>query len=97
MKLVILDDQVTPYRIPLFTGIAKRVDECWVLFRAARSKERDWEIPIDPPSPHEFLSGFTFRLRRPPYNDLGTILVKRTHHYRLVALDAERVACGQGF
>jgi glycosyltransferase involved in cell wall biosynthesis len=44
MKLVIVTNILTPYRVPLFTAMARRVEHLTVLLMAEREENRQWEI-----------------------------------------------------
>jgi len=44
MKLAILTNILTPYRVPLFAAMARHVDELTVLLMAEREENRQWEI-----------------------------------------------------
>lgn len=96
MKLAILDDQVTPYRIPLFERIADRVGDMLILYCSLRLKERRWRSPETLSFPHEFLPHIAIRLRRPPYNDPRTILLNPTLFARLVVWSPD-VVVGYAF
>lgn len=65
MRLTILTNILTPYRIPLFEALQRRVDDFTVLLMAEREENRDWKL-----SPHRFktevLPGFHFRLPGDP-------------------------------
>jgi hypothetical protein len=44
-RAVILNNEILPYRIPLFQALAGRSDlESIVLFSTARSRERKWRL-----------------------------------------------------
>lgn len=44
MNLAVVTNILTPYRIPLFDAIAKRVDRLHVLLMAEREENRDWTL-----------------------------------------------------
>lgn len=44
MKLAIVTNILTPYRVPLFDALAKRVDDLTVLLMARHEENRQWEI-----------------------------------------------------
>jgi glycosyltransferase involved in cell wall biosynthesis len=44
MNLVVITNILTPYRLPLFEAIGKRVDRLHVLLMAEREENRDWTI-----------------------------------------------------
>jgi glycosyltransferase involved in cell wall biosynthesis len=60
MRLAILTNILTPYRIPLYEALRRRVDDFTVLLMAEREENRDWKL-----SPHSFktevLPGIHFR------------------------------------
>lgn len=96
MKLVVLDDHVTPYRIPLFARLSQHVASLTVLYCARRLQERRWEVPADLPYDHQFLPAIPIRLRRPPYDDPRTILVNPTLFTHLIRLKPD-VVVGYSF
>lgn len=48
MKLVVLTNILTPYRIPLFAALQRRVDELTVLLMSEREENRQWELDTAP-------------------------------------------------
>jgi len=44
MKLAIVTNILTPYRVPLFSKLAQQLDDCTVLLMAEREENRHWEI-----------------------------------------------------
>ncbi len=54
-RLIILDDHITPYRIPIFTHLHREEVDLRVLYCAARLPERQWEIPEKLAFPNEIL------------------------------------------
>lgn len=67
MKLAILTNILTPYRIPLFEAVARRVSELSVLLMTEREENRSWEL-----SKYQFntqvLSGIHVK---PPWRDVS--------------------------
>jgi glycosyltransferase involved in cell wall biosynthesis len=45
MKLVVLTNILTPYRIPLYEALQSRVDDFTVLLMAEREENREWRLP----------------------------------------------------
>jgi len=85
-RLVVLDDHITPYRIPLFTRLHRENVDLRVLYCTARLPDREWDIPRGLPFPHEILPNLQLRLRRPPFGEPRVILVNPTLWWRLVRL-----------
>lgn len=48
MKLVVLTNILTPYRIPLYTELAQHVDEFTVLLMSEREENRQWKLASAP-------------------------------------------------
>lgn len=44
MKLAVLTNILTPYRIPLFEAIERRVEDLTILLMAEREENRDWKL-----------------------------------------------------
>lgn len=61
MNLTVVTNILTPYRIPLFEAIGKRVDRLHVLLMAEREENRDWTLDAGT-FQHEVLSGFHVKL-----------------------------------
>jgi len=57
MNLAIVTNILTPYRIPLFAAMRKRVDRLHILLMAEREENRDWTLGVVP-FEHEVLPGF---------------------------------------
>ena len=60
MKLTVLTNILTPYRIPLYQAMAEQVDEFSVLLMARTEENRKWEIRTAP-FPVHVLPGFHVR------------------------------------
>jgi len=60
MKLVIVTNILTPYRLPLFEEFARSTKECTVLLQADREENRQWQLR-DVTFKAEVLPGFHFR------------------------------------
>ncbi|MFY9268449.1 MAG: glycosyltransferase family 4 protein [Candidatus Manganitrophaceae bacterium] len=52
MKLAVLTNILTPYRIPLFEAMQKRVDDLTVLLMAEREENRQWNLKAHPFKTH---------------------------------------------
>lgn len=63
MKLAIVTNILTPYRIPLFAAMAGQVDRLTVLLMAEREENRQWELGAIP-FEVQVLPGFHLRPRR---------------------------------
>lgn len=63
MKLAIVTNILTPYRIPLFAAMAGQVDRLTVLLMAEREENRQWELGAIPFAV-QMLPGFHIRPRR---------------------------------
>ena len=61
MNLAMVTNILTPYRIPLFEAIGKRVDRLHVLLMAEREENRDWTL-APATFQHEVLPGFHVKL-----------------------------------
>ena len=48
MNLAVITNILTPYRVPLFEAIGKRVDRLHVLLMAEREENRDWILGATP-------------------------------------------------
>jgi len=79
MKLAVLTNILTPYRLPLFEALQRRVDDFTVLLMARQEENRQWKL-----SPHRFktilLPGIHFRPRGYPVSlhwNYGVIRILR--------------------
>ncbi|NOS77002.1 MAG: glycosyltransferase family 4 protein [Nitrospira sp.] len=63
MKLAIVTNILTPYRIPLFAAMAEQVDSLTILLMAEREENRQWELGSIPFTV-QMLPGFHIRPRR---------------------------------
>jgi glycosyltransferase involved in cell wall biosynthesis len=61
MNLAVVTNILTPYRIPLFAAMSKRVDRLHVLLMAEREENRDWALGAVP-FECEVLPGFHLKL-----------------------------------
>ena len=83
-RVIILNDWLTPYRIPLYARLAKDFPELTVLFCTERIREYQWNLPEDLPFRSALLPRIELRLRRPPYNAPRIIFVNPTLLLRLI-------------
>lgn len=60
MKLTVLTNILTPYRIPLFQAMAEQVDDFSVLLMAEREENRQWELQ-QPPFKVQVLPAFQIK------------------------------------
>jgi glycosyltransferase involved in cell wall biosynthesis len=65
MKLAVLTNILTPYRIPLFAAMGARVEGLRVFVMAKREENRDWELP-QIPFDWQVLPGWHVRLPGAP-------------------------------
>jgi glycosyltransferase involved in cell wall biosynthesis len=61
MNLAVVTNILTPYRVPLFEAIGKRVDRLHVLLMAEREENREWTLDAAT-FQHEVLPGFHVKL-----------------------------------
>ena len=62
MKLAVVTNILTPYRVPLFEAMSKRVDDFTVFLMAEKEENRQWEIgPVS--FKRRILPGFHFKAR----------------------------------
>ena len=61
MNLAVVTNILTPYRVPLFEAIGKRVDRLHVLLMAEQEENREWALDAAA-FQHEILPGFHIRL-----------------------------------
>ncbi len=74
-RVVIIDDQITPYRIPLFQKLGQRIPGLRVLYCSRQFQERNWIIPNDLGYQYQILSSKHIRSTKPPYDQPRTILI----------------------
>lgn len=94
---VILDDHVTPYRLPLFERLASDTVRTTILFCSRRLPDREWAIPDQFEFPAEILPGWVVRLPRRPFRrDRRTVIVNLNLLWRLIRLKPD-VVVGYAF
>src|SRR5687768_10584954 len=96
LRAVILNDQITPYRLRLFEGLRAAGIDATVLYSARRLPGYDWHIPESLGFPHRVLHSAILRLRRPPYNDPRLIAINPTLFSEIARLDPD-VVVGYSF
>lgn len=67
MKLAVVTNILTPYRVPLFEAMAKQVDDLTVFLMAKQEENRQWDIGVVP-FKTELLNGLHFK---PPAADIS--------------------------
>jgi glycosyltransferase involved in cell wall biosynthesis len=74
-KVIILNNEIMPYRIPLFKRLAERGKYALkVLYSTKRSDERQWSLnESDLAFPYSILKAWTFRLSKPNYGEWRSI------------------------
>jgi glycosyltransferase involved in cell wall biosynthesis len=74
-KVIILNNEIMPYRIPLFKRLAERGKYALkVLYSTKRSDERQWSLKeADLDFPYSILKAWTFRLAKPNYGEWRSI------------------------
>jgi glycosyltransferase involved in cell wall biosynthesis len=77
IRVALIHNIISPYRVPLFEELAKRVDiELFVYFCKKTNKERRWEIARNLEFGHEILRGVTLDVGRVIYHINPSILLK---------------------
>lgn len=87
-RVVIINNEIFPYRVPLFATLSSLEGlDVHVLFLTRRGWDRSWNLSQDVLTfPHTVLPGFFFRLPKPHYHEWRTIYVNPTllwHLFRL--------------
>jgi glycosyltransferase involved in cell wall biosynthesis len=87
-RAVILNNEILPYRVPLFQALHDRSDlEICVLFSTARSWERTWTIdPATLTFPHRILPGICLRPPKSRFSEKRSIYINPTLFPELVRL-----------
>jgi glycosyltransferase involved in cell wall biosynthesis len=87
-RVVILNNEIFPYRIQLFRELNVQGTFDWfVLFSTERSKERQWVVDrsiLD--FPHRILPGFCIQLPKANYSEKRSIYLNPTLFYELICL-----------
>ncbi len=79
-RAVILNNEIMPYRIPLFQALHERSDlETLVIFSTSRSRERSWTVdPAALPFPHRILPGICLRPPKSQFSEKRSIYINPT-------------------
>ncbi len=79
-RLVILNNEILPYRIPLFRALAHDSSfDLHVLYCARRAWDRHWNLKGEALAfEHTVMPGFSLRLRKPEYDEWRTIFINPT-------------------
>ncbi len=85
-RVVLLNNEIMPYRIPLFRAIHQSgAVELLVLFSTFRSWERKWEIdPATLAFPNRVLPGFSIQLPKTHYHENRTLFFNPTLFFELI-------------
>lgn len=84
LRVVVLNDWPTPYRLPLFARLAKRFPKLTVFFSTAQVREYRWPLPEESAFHYEVLPRSELRLRRPPFGEPRIIFFNPTLFRRLM-------------
>ncbi|MGA2820183.1 MAG: glycosyltransferase [Anaerolineales bacterium] len=92
-RVVILNNEIVPYRIPLFAALSSLEGiDLHILYSARRGWDRAWDLSGHVlPFPHTVLPGFFFRLPKPRYREWRTLYVNPTLLPHLLRLSPEVV------
>ena len=76
-RLVVLNNEILPYRIPLFRALADDPQfDLHVLYCARRGWDRSWSLPHESLTfDHTVVPGFSIRVRKPDYSERRTIYI----------------------
>jgi len=76
-RLVILNNEILPYRIPLFRALADDPQfDLHVLYCARRGWDRSWSVQRESLTfDHTVVPGFNIRIRKPDYRERRTIYI----------------------
>jgi len=75
LDTVIINNEIMPYRIAFFEALT-RYYNIEVFYCSHRSWERDWQLNAYHLNyPHQFLKGFSLKLRKPLYGEWRTIWI----------------------
>ncbi len=90
-RVIILDDHITHYRIPLFTYLAQQPIQLTVLYCARNLAPNQLALPHELPFDYRVLPGLVLRLSRPPYVEPRNILLNPTLPWELARLRPDAV------
>ena len=91
--VVILNNEIMPYRIPLFNALADDPElRLQLLFSTHRGWDRQWSLDRkNLKAPHRVMPGVAFRLRKPDYGEFRTVYVNPTLLWHLMRLRPQAV------
>jgi glycosyltransferase involved in cell wall biosynthesis len=86
--VVVLNNEIVPYRIPLFNSLADDPDLRFsVLYSTHRGWDRQWTLDRKRLHiPHRVLPGLAVRLRKPDYGEYRTVYLNPTLLWHLIRL-----------
>jgi glycosyltransferase involved in cell wall biosynthesis len=97
LHAAILDDHITPYRLPLFERLASDQVRVTVLFCSKRFPEREWEVPVELNFEAEILPAWSVPMpRRRSSRSSRRLIVNVTLFWRLIRLNPD-VIVGYAF
>ncbi|OGO45952.1 MAG: hypothetical protein A2Z30_07865 [Chloroflexi bacterium RBG_16_64_43] len=90
-RLVVLNNEILPYRIPLFRALADDPQfDLHVLYCARRGWDRSWTVPRESLTfDHTVVPGFSVRVRKPDYRERRTIYINPALMFTLARLRPE--------
>jgi len=87
LRIAILNNQIMPYRVPLFAALAKDPElQIHVVYSRRRARDRRWTLPSKLPFEHTVLPSVVFHPRKPYYGERRDIYVNPTLFFHLVRL-----------
>lgn len=93
MRLVVLEDQYSPYRVPLYAGLDRSGVSSHVVFCSRPTRERLWRRPRKLPFSYEELDSFVVRRRNSAFPETTLTLLPKRLLRRLAALRPDVVVC----
>lgn len=97
LHAVILDDHITPYRLPLFERLSSDQVRATVLFCSKRLPEREWQVPETLNFEAEILPAWLVPMpRRPNSRSSRNLIINFSLFWRLVQLNPD-VVVGYAF
>jgi glycosyltransferase involved in cell wall biosynthesis len=90
-RLVILNNEILPYRVPLFRALANDPEfDLHVVFCTRRGWDRHWSVPREALAfDHTVVPGFSIRLRKPDYGERRTVYLNPSLMLTLLRLRPE--------
>jgi glycosyltransferase involved in cell wall biosynthesis len=88
IRVVLLNNEILPYRIPLFAALARLPDlEVHVVYCSRRDRDREWDLDDRQLTfPHSVLPGVAMRLPKKNYQEWRTIWINPTLFFHLRSL-----------